>query len=236
MNLARLTILIPTYNERANVVSLVHALMECAPDASVVVIDDSSPDGTADAVRELQAIYPMVNLLSRPKKEGLGKAYLNAFQEVLQDSRVEWTLMMDADHSHDPKHIVSLWDASTRADVVIGSRYVVGGDTVGWKLWRKLLSRYANIYCRLITGMPVMDATGGYNLLRTSLLQQAPLTTLASSGYAFQIELKYLLWRHGARFVEVPIVFKERREGESKISRHIIREGIIAPWKMRFKK
>ena len=236
MNFAATVILIPTYNERENVLALISRITDFMPDASVLVIDDNSPDGTGAAIRTLMAANSRVNLLSRPKKEGLGRAYLDAFRTVLRDNKVEWVVMMDADHSHDPQYLPAMRAVVDSSDIVIGSRYIRGGGTLGWELWRKLLSRYANVYCRIITGMPVADATAGFNMLRASFLRAVPLEKLSSSGYAFQIELKYLLHRHHARFAEVPIIFKERREGESKISRHIISEGLIAPWKMRFRR
>jgi dolichol-phosphate mannosyltransferase len=126
--------------------------------------------------------------------------------------------------------------AAAHADVVIGSRYCRGGSTQGWSSWRKYLSAFANRYCAYITGMPIHDATAGFNLIKADILRDATVAQLNLSGYAFQMELKYLLWKHGARFTEIPIIFKERREGESKISSHIIIEGVIAPWKLRFKK
>jgi dolichol-phosphate mannosyltransferase len=236
MNFGETVIILPTYNERDNVVALIRELFELMPDLSVLVVDDNSPDGTAAAVVEVTKTFPRTNLLVRQKKEGLGRAYLEAFSTVLQSPHVEWLIMMDADHSHDPQYLPRMREAAEGADVIIGSRYVVGGDTVGWELWRTLLSRYANLYCRFVTGMPVRDATAGFTMLRAGLLRRVPFSLLSSSGYAFQMELKHFLWRHGARFAEVPIIFKERREGESKISGHIIGEGIIAPWKMRLKK
>ena len=143
---------------------------------------------------------------------------------------------MDADHSHDPMYLPALLAAAEHADVVTGSRYINGGGTEGWELWRRMLSIGGNWYCRIITGMPINDATAGFNLIRTELLRHVPLQKLDSSGYAFQMELKHLLWKHGARCVEVPIIFRQRRGGESKLSGHIIREGITAPWKLLLKR
>ena len=229
------TILIPTYNESGNIEPLIGRIFEFMPDASILVIDDNSPDGTGIIVEKVARTDPRVRLLSRTKKEGLGKAYLAGFTEVLQDPSIDFLIMMDADFSHDPSYIPVMLRATANADVVIGSRYCRGGGTKGWAAWRRFLSGFANRYCRLITGMPINDATAGFNLIRADILRDADTVQLNLSGYAFQMELKYLLWKHKARFAEVPITFYERREGESKISNHIILEGIIAPWKMRFK-
>jgi len=228
-------IILPTYNEKGNIASIIDRILLAVPSAHILVVDDSSPDGTADIVRQIEKTNLAVKLLVREKKEGLGRAYLATFMHVLKDQQYDFLVMMDADHSHDPAYLPTMLLRAKDHDVVVGSRYCKGGGTEGWELWRVLLSRFGNLYCRVITGIPVYDATAGFNVLRTSMLRLAPLQGIDLSGYAFQIELKYLLWRHGARITEVPIVFKCRREGESKISNHIIREGLIAPWKMRFK-
>ena len=225
-------VIIPTYNEKANIVPLVEKVFKTIPAIHVLVVDDSSPDGTADTVRVLQKQYPQLSLLVRKEKAGLGKAYINAFEHVLADSDVEFVVMMDADHSHDPMYLKAMLAQSTTHDVVIGSRYVKQGGTQGWEWWRMMLSRYGNRYCRLVTRMPVSDCTGGFNIIRADILRTIDFSAFDLSGYAFIMELKYRLHLAGARFAEVPIVFKNRFEGESKISSHIISEGIIAPWKM----
>lgn len=230
-------VIIPTYNEAKNISSIVERVFESAPDVYVMVVDDSSPDGTAQVVKELSAKNSHVGLLLRKNKEGLGRAYLHAFSKVIEDPSFEYLVMMDADHSHDPQYlrpmVAKLLGGS---DVVIGSRYCRGGGMEGWEFWRRALSVCANMYCRLVTGLPVNDTTAGYNMIRTDALRKVALASLDMSGYAFQIELKYTLWRSGARVVEVPIIFHRRREGESKLSSHIIREGILAPWKMLLKR
>lgn len=230
----KLTILTPTYNEAESIGILVPEIFSHAPDALAVVIDDNSPDGTASSVRRLHPQYPNLRLLSREKKEGLGRAYVSAFKEYIPTS--EWILMMDADLSHHPKYFPAFFDAAKRADVIIGSRYIKGGLTVGWELWRRILSRYGNWYVRTITQLPLRDCTSGFMLIKTDFLKRIKLDEIDMSGYAFLAELKYLLWKAGARITEVPIVFNNRRGGESKISSHIINEGILAPWKMIFKK
>jgi dolichol-phosphate mannosyltransferase len=230
------TVIIPTYNEAKNIELIVGGIKKVVPSLHILVVDDNSPDGTANIVRALNKKDPTIQLLFRQKKEGLGKAYMHAFTELKKDPAVSHIIMMDADFSHDPSHLPALIAASKHSDIVIGSRYVVGGDTEGWEVWRKFLSKYANVYCRVVTRIPVRDSTAGFNMISLPFIDAELLSKLNLSGYAFQMELKYLLWKKGARFTEVPILFRNRREGESKISNHIIAEGIIAPWKMIFKK
>lgn len=225
------TIVIPTYNERNNVQTLIGRIFSIVPDVSVLVVDDTSPDGTADAVKALEARYPNLRLLVREKKEGLGKAYAAAFDLALEDLAVTHVVMMDADLSHDPAYLPDMFAIADRYDVVVGSRYTRGGNTEGWEMWRRVLSRYGNLYARVVTRLPVHDCTGGYNLMRASSLRSIN-RSFDASGYAFIMELKYRLYRAGARFAEVPIIFKNRTDGESKISGGIIKEGIIAPWEM----
>ncbi len=241
-------IIIPTYNERENVITLVPKIFSVVPWVSVLVVDDNSPDGTAAAVHHLQSIFPRLSLLKRPSKEGLGCAYIHAFGVVLADPGVTTITMMDADHSHDPQYLPAMFAAShAGATVVVGSRHMRGGATVGWELWRRVLSFGGNLYCRLITRLPIYDCTGGFNIIHASLLRRIDFSTFDLSGYAFIMELKYALWKAGREqaslssqaggvFKEIPIIFRNRVEGESKLSRHIVSEGIIAPWKMIFKK
>lgn len=232
----KIVVIIPTYNEAQNIAPIIARVREFEPTVDILVVDDNSPDGTADVVRDLMATDTHLALLSRRGKEGLGKAYLNAFSEVLKDSSIEWVQMMDADFSHDPKYLPNMFAASGHADVVIGSKYVPGGGTVGWVAWRRWLSRFANRYCRIITGMPVNDCTAGFILMRTSFMRDAHLEAINTKGHAFMMELKYRLWKKGARIVEIPILLEDRQHGASKMSRGVIIEGILAPWKMRFKK
>lgn len=229
-------IIIPTYNEKENILSLVPMIFEVVPDVSVVVADDNSPDGTSDAVRDLQRRYPRLSLISREVKNGLGRAYTNAFSIVLKDNTVKNIVMMDADLSHDPKYLKEMLSKSEEYSVVIGSRYILGGQTVGWELWRRVLSFLGNLYCRTITGMPIKDCTGGFNVIRAELLRKIQFEKMDMSGYAFIMQIKYLLYKAGGTFFEVPITFKNRARGETKISGHIISEGIIAPWKIKLTK
>jgi dolichol-phosphate mannosyltransferase len=230
----RYIVITPTYNEAVNIGTLVAEIFKHAPDVSVLVVDDNSPDGTADVVLKLQEQYPRLSLFLRDRKEGLGRAYLSAFKRVLNDT--DAVIMMDADLSHRPEYLPAMIAASRDADVVVGSRYVKGGGTQGWELWRRILSRWGNWYARNVTRLPVHDCTAGFMLLTTDMLKKIDFERFDLSGYAFLIELKYLLWKAGARMAQVPIIFRNRVGGESKISSHIINEGILAPWKMVFKK
>jgi dolichol-phosphate mannosyltransferase len=234
--MAKTVIVIPTYNEAQNIAPIIARVREFEPTVGILVVDDNSPDGTAGIVESLMKNDPNLSILKRKGKEGLGKAYINSFFEVMKDPSVEWIQMLDADFSHDPKYLPSLFAKTDVADVVIGSRYVKGGGTVGWTLWRRVLSRFANAYCRLITGMPLNDTTAGFILMRTSLLKKANLETLNARGHAFMMELKHRLWKQGARIAEVPVLLEDRFQGKSKMSRGVILEAVGAPWKMRFKK
>ncbi len=232
-------VIIPTYNERENILNIIPKIFSFVPDIFVLVTDDNSPDKTSQAVLDLKIKYPHVSLLAREKKEGLGKAYINAFTEVLKDRDVHSIIMMDADLSHDPMYLPEMIKRNQKFDVVLGSRYVDGGATVGWEFWRKALSYFGNMYARVVAGLPVHDCTGGFNAIRVEKLRELNLDAVNVSGYAFIMGLKFLLAKNGATFSEIPIIFHNRREGESKMSGHAIaryfNEGILAPWKMRWK-
>ena len=230
------TIIIPTYNEAKNIEAIIEAIFSNVPEVKILVVDDNSPDGTADIVRGLVKKNANISLLFREKKEGLGKAYIHAFTHLLTFPNVRTVVMMDADFSHNPKYLPLFIKQSDVFDLLVGSRYILGGQTEGWEFWRRFLSRGANIYAGTITGLPVSDLTGGFNLIRTDLLRKIDFSQIDASGYAFQIELKYMLCKKGARCKELPILFTNRREGESKMNKHIIGEGILAPWKMILKK
>ena len=229
-------VIIPTFNEAENIAKVLAEVFAAAPDVSVLVVDDASPDGTARIVRELQTVYPRLMLFKRPGKEGLGTAYIAAFRKILaeypHDARV---ITMDADLSHDPRHIPEMVEQSRIFDVVIGSRYVSGGGTSGWELWRRLLSRGGNIYARAITGLSIKDCTGGFNCIALSYIRKINLSRVERfTGYSFIFALKFFLKEAGATFCEIPIIFANRRFGDSKISHNIIAEGILAPWRLRF--
>lgn len=233
----RTCVVIPTYNERDNIAAIIGAIYGVMQgDVTVCVVDDSSPDGTGEAVEALKSLFPSLMLITRAQKEGLGRAYLDAFKRLLAEKRFDVIATMDADFSHHPSALPTMLAATKTAAMVIGSRYVRGGKTVGWELWRRALSAGGNVYARLVTGSPMRDLTAGFVAYRTEALAKLDLASIDSSGYAFQIELKLALLASGASWTEVPIVFTNRINGESKLAGHVISEGIIAPWNIRFRK
>jgi len=227
-------VVIPTYNERELIAGLLRKVFNTTPNVFVWVVDDTSPDGTAEEVRDLQKTFKNLSLHVRPKKTGLGSAYLEVFSLLLADPTVRTITTMDADWSHNPVYIPDLLQESWRHDVVVGSRYVSGGGVPRWEAWRRLLSWGGNAYARLVTGVPVCDLTAGFVCFRREVLERMDFSKIHSAGYAYTIESKCLAYRSGARIKEIPIVFEERRGGESKISKHVIREGVAAPWRIRF--
>lgn len=224
---------IPTYNERDNLPSLVEELLDTAP-VDVLVIDDASPDGTG-RVAELLAKKSAgrVQVLHRARKLGLGTAYIDGFRHGLAKG-YRLLLEMDGDSSHQPRYVPELLRAAEGADLVIGSRYIEGGDVENWEPWRRALSRGGSTYARTILQMPVRDLTSGFKCFRREVLDAIGLETIRTTGYAFQIELSFRAWKLGFRLKEVPIVFYERQSGRSKMSRQIVAEGITSVWKMRF--
>jgi dolichol-phosphate mannosyltransferase len=228
----RAIICLPTYNERENLAPITEAILAATPEVDVLVIDDGSPDGTGQLADELAAREPRVHVLHREKKEGLGKAYLAGFDWALSRDYA-LVLEMDADFSHDPKYLPAMLAKAGEADLVLGSRYVPGGGTVNWGLGRKILSRGGSLYARTILGVGVRDLTGGFKCFRREVLEAIQLGTVACSGYAFQIELTYRATLRGFRVAEIPIVFADRRVGQSKMSRRIVLEAIRKVWGMR---
>ena len=234
--LERVVVLIPTYNERENVAGVVRAVRALEPSVEVCVIDDASPDGTGDLADALAASDPGVHVLHRKTKEGLGPAYLTGFAWALGqgfDALVE----MDADGSHRPSHLPALLAAAERADLVIGSRWIPGGAVVNWPRYRKMLSVGANLYTRVLLGMPVRDATAGYRVYRAETLRTIGLRDVASHGYCFQVDLTWRVVRAGLVVVEVPITFVERERGVSKMSGDIVWESLarVASWIVRYR-
>lgn len=227
-------VVLPTFNEKENIARIILEIFKTVPGIFVLVVDDNSPDGTAKIVEGLKEKYPRLSLLLREGKEGLGKAYLHGFSEILKNNDVERIIMMDADFSHSPARLPHMVEESKKYDLVIGSRYIKDGGSVGWELWRRVLSRSGNIYCRLVIGMPIADYTTGFSVINAQLLRKIDTSNMLS-GYAFLIELKYLLWKAGASIKEVSIIFKNRAIGKSKLSGHIIREGVLGPWKIIFR-
>ena len=222
----------PTYNERKNIQSLVEQVLGPNPDYHLLVVDDNSPDKTAEKVKELQQLYPNLHLEERPGKAGLGTAYLFGFQWAL-DRHFEAIVQMDADLSHDPKDVPRLVAELEKHDLVIGSRYVNGVSVVNWPIRRLILSYSANLYSRIITGMPINDATGGFKAWRGSLLDTIRLEKVRSQGYSFQIEMNFRAWRLEASIKEETIIFVDRTIGESKMSKSIMYEAIWMVWRLR---
>ena len=219
-------IVTPTYNERKNIHELISTLFELNPDFHILVVDDSSPDGTAEIVEELQADCANLHLLSRNEKTGLGSAYIAGFNYALERD-YEAVVQMDADMSHDPKDVPLLIEAIENADLAIGSRYISGINVVNWPLQRLIISYGANIYTRLVTRLPVRDATGGFKCWRREALEAINLDGVRSQGYSFQIEMTYRAWLKGFRITEIPIIFVDRTVGESKMTRSIMLEAAV---------
>jgi dolichol-phosphate mannosyltransferase len=234
----RLTICLPTYNERENLGPMVAALAKVVQahelDATVLVVDDNSPDGTGRLAGELAEESPLVEVLHRPRKEGLGPAYLAAFRSALADG-AELVVTMDCDFSHDPADMPRLVEASKRADLVIGSRYVRGGGVRNWGLLRRVVSRGGCLYAQVLLSAGVRDLTGGFKCYRREVLERIDLDRISTKGYAFQIETTYRALKAGFRVVEVPIVFTDREAGRSKMSRGIVLEAIGRVPALRFR-
>jgi len=223
----RTIVVLPTYNERENVATMLAAVRRVVPDADVLVVDDSSPDGTAELVDELAAELGQVKLLRRPGKQGLGSAYREGFAIAL-DEGYDVVVSMDVDMSHDPEVLPDLLAlVATGADAVIGSRYVPGGATVDWPLHRRVLSRWGNRYTSLVLGLQIRDCTSGYRAYRASALARIAPQSTSAEGYAFLTELVRRLVRSGCRVMETPIVFRDRRFGESKMSSRIVAESML---------
>ncbi len=230
-------VIIPTYNEKENIRLIVQAVFELPVAFDVLIVDDSSPDGTGDIVRQLQEQYTGLHLLERKTKDGLGRAYLAGFGWAL-DRAYRYICEMDADFSHTPADLIRLVDAcsSGKGDLAVGSRYVKGGKVINWTTDRKIWSRGGSIYTKLITWMPVNDATAGFVCYKREVLEAIELDEVRFNGYAFQIEMKYTAHRLGFKIVEVPITFKDRELGETKFNGSIISEAVLGVLKLRFKK
>jgi len=227
-------VIIPTYNELKNLQLIVPLVLGQDSRLDVLVVDDNSPDGTGEAADELAAREPRVHVMHRPGKQGLGTAYLAGFRWALERD-YEYVFEMDADFSHDPKHLPQFLAAIEGADLVLGSRYLGGRVTVvNWPMPRLLLSYFANIYARVVTGVHLADATGGFKCFRRRVLEAIDLDAVHSNGYAFQIEMSTRAARRGFRIREIPIVFVDRTDGVSKMSRTIVREAVWMVWRLRF--
>ena len=230
----RALVVVPTYNEAMNLPLIVPQILAQDPGIDVLVVDDNSPDGTGELADRMAAAEPRIHVLHRPGKGGLGKAYLAGFRWALERD-YEFVFEMDADFSHDPKFLPEFLRAARDADLVIGSRYQTGVNVINWPISRLLLSLGANQYARCITGLPVMDSTGGFKCFRRRVLAAIDFDRVRSNGYAFQIEMSFRAWKKGFRLVEIPIVFTDRVEGQSKMNKRIVREAIWMVWWLRLK-
>ena len=229
----RVTVVVPTYNERPNLAELAGRVLALGPAYSLLVVDDASPDGTGALADALAAAHPdRVAVLHRPKKEGIGPAYLAGFARAL-GAESSLVAQMDADLSHDPADLPRLVVAAEAADLVIGSRYAAGGGTVGWSAWRRWLSQAGCAYARSVLGVEIADLTGGFKVWRRETLAALDLNRVSADGYGFQIETTVRALRAGARVVEVPITFRERVAGRSKLSRRIVGEAALLVWRLR---
>ena len=227
-------IIIPTYNEKENIQSITSAVLALPRGLHVLVVDDSSPDGTGEIVKGLMKNEPRLHLLTRKGKEGLGKAYIAGFKWAMENG-YDVLVEMDADFSHRPEDLGPLLDKLNEADFAVGSRYVEGGSTVNWGIMRKIISRGGGIYSRLILGFPLNDWTGGFNAWKRNVLETINLDSVRSNGYSFQIELKFKALKSGFKGAESPIIFEDRRVGHSKMSLKIVIEAFYRVWLMRWR-
>ncbi len=225
-------VIIPTYNECENVEQIIRRVLEQSPIISVLIVDDNSPDGTGKLVDRLAAAEERVNVIHRSGKLGLGTAYVAGFKYAI-GMKYDYIFEMDADLSHDPEEIPNFLEAIKDNDLVIGSRYIQGVNVINWPLSRLLLSKGASLYTRIITGMHIQDPTGGFKCFRREVLESLDLDRIKSGGYSFQIEVNFKVWKSGFRIREIPIVFTDRMEGSSKMSRQIVREAVLMVWKLK---
>jgi dolichol-phosphate mannosyltransferase len=225
-------VIVPTYNERENIERIIPEILNQDQHLKVLVVDDNSPDGTGQIADRLAQQDGRVLVLHREKKSGLGQAYLAGFKYALEKN-FDYVFEMDADFSHDPKYLPEFLRAIQNADLVLGSRYISGVNVVNWPMSRLLLSYFANIYSRCVTGLPVKDSTGGFKCYRRAVLEKIELEKIKSEGYSFQIETCFRAWKKGFKIVEIPIIFVDRKKGESKMSKRIVREAMWMVWKLR---
>mgnify|MGYP001594841712 CR=1 FL=1 len=237
LNMKNSIVVIPTYNEKENIQSLIEQIVGSGMQMRILVVDDASPDGTGEAVEQLKSKYPeQIFCLHRPGKCGFASAYIDGFKKALSMPEIEYIFSMDADFSHNPSSLPRILESLKQADVVVGSRYMNGTvSVVNWPIERLILSRAANLYAQCVTGLMVSDCTSGFIGYRRGVLEKINLDKIVSDGYSFLIELKYLAQKAGFRLSEVPIIFEERRLGQSKMSKRIIFEALFVVWKIRFK-
>lgn len=225
-------IIIPTYNEKENIGLIIPEIKNILPDIHILVVDDNSPDQTSAIVKDLAKSYSGVFVLDRSKKEGLGKAYVAGFKWALERA-YSYIFEMDADFSHDPRYLPHFLEAIKDNDLVIGSRYISGVNVVNWPMQRLLLSYFGNVGARFIAGVPIQDCTGGFKCFRAEVLRAINLDKIGSSGYSFQVEMNFHVWRKKFRIKEIPIIFTDRQRGQSKMSTKIIREALVLLWKLK---
>jgi len=228
----RSLVIIPTYNESENISRIIPEILKQDEGIEVLIVDDNSPDGTAKMVKDLQQTNAKIHLLERAGKQGLGTAYVAGFHYALSHN-FEFIFEMDADFSHDPKELPRMLQKIDDCDLVIGSRYISGVNVVNWPMKRLILSYCANLYTRIITGMPVRDATAGFKCYRRQVLESLNLDAIKSNGYSFQIETNFKAWTRGFRICEIPIIFNDRHAGVSKMSKHIVYEAVFLVWKLK---
>ncbi|MCX6274972.1 MAG: polyprenol monophosphomannose synthase [Bacteroidetes bacterium] len=230
-------VIIPTYNEKENVEKMVRKIFSLPHDFHLLIIDDGSPDGTGAIVKNLQKEFDgRLHLLERSGKLGLGTAYITGFKWAI-DKKYDFVFEMDCDFSHNPDDLLRLYNACSNegADVAIGSRYIKGANVVNWPLGRVVMSYYASVYVRMITGIHIKDTTAGFKCYKRKVLETIDLDRIKFIGYAFQIEMKFTAWKHGFKIVEVPIVFTDRTEGTSKMSKGIFKEAVLGVIELRWK-
>jgi len=225
-------VIIPTYNERENIERIVPLVLDKDPSIHVLIVDDGSPDGTGQIADSMSKENDRIFVIHRQNKSGLGTAYIAGFKFALKKP-YDLIFEMDCDFSHDPKYIPHFLEAIRDADLVLGSRYISGVNVINWPMSRLLLSYYANVYSRIITGLPVKDATGGFKCYRREVLETVDLDKVKSNGYSFQIEMSFRAWKKGFQIKEIPIVFEDRKLGQSKMSKKIVREAVWMVWKLR---
>jgi dolichol-phosphate mannosyltransferase len=226
-------VIIPTYNEKNNIERVLDALVGLnIKNLDILIIDDNSPDGTADIVKKYMAQNSIVTLIERPGKQGLGTAYIAGFLYAL-DKDYDLIFEMDADLSHDPKEIPNFIKAMEEADLVVGSRYLTGVNVINWPLMRLFISVMASKYTRIITGLPIRDCTSGFKCFHRRILENIPLNKISSSGYSFQIEMNFKAWKRGYKIKEIPIIFYDRTVDSSKMSKKIMMEAVFIVWKLK---
>ena len=226
-------VIIPTYNELENIGNIIPLILSQDERLEVLVVDDNSPDGTADSVKSIMTDNPKIHILEREKKMGLGTAYVAGFRYAIEIG-YDYVFEMDADFSHDANALPEFLIAIKEYDLVLGSRYIQGVNVINWPMKRLLLSYFANQYSRIVTGLPVRDATGGFKCFRIEVLKAIDLDRVHSNGYSFQIEMSFKAWKKGFKVHEIPIIFMDRRVGVSKMSKKIVREAVTMVWRLRF--